>query len=125
MRPVYRDHRINPHPGWYLRLWGQGVPQHQHRKKTMTVKSLTPEQKEAIGGSFSRKEFSLPELATLYNRSRRTIVRTLEEQGFTEVVKARKKKPVHVPLPVIPTSTATWFHRFINKVSRLSRRWEL
>jgi hypothetical protein len=70
----------------------------------MTVKSLSPVQKAEIAVSYSYGKYTVNELATIYDRSSRTIIRALEEQGIKDVVKKRKPK---VPV-TIPTKTPWW-----------------
>lgn len=76
----------------------------------MTVKSLTPAQKQAIGDAFRTKEFTLSELCGLYSRSRRTLIRTLEEMGCDPGIKKRRgRKSKYVTLAVtIPVKTPWW-----------------
>lgn len=89
----------------------------------MTVKSLTDAEKLYIAGKFRNGFSTINELAAEYMRSRRTIIRTLTEQGADPGIKTRAKKvkPVSVPV-VIPTKTP-WYRRVIESVNDL--RWRI
>jgi hypothetical protein len=72
----------------------------------MTVKSLTDIEKAQIDDLYTQGVYTIPELALIYNRSRRTVIRALEEQG-AYTIKKRAPKPKPVPV-VIPTKTPWW-----------------
>ena len=58
----------------------------------MTVKSLSSMDKMYIIDAFLAKTKTLNELALIYSRSRRTIIRAIEEHGFDPGVKHRVPK---------------------------------
>lgn len=60
----------------------------------MTVKCLSEGAKHHIASSFSYHVYTINQLAIMYGRSRRTIIRVLEEQGVDPGVKHRVKKPI-------------------------------
>jgi hypothetical protein len=81
----------------------------------MTVKSLSEEAKTEIARRYTTGPYTVSELVYAYNRSRRTIIRVLEEQGFTHVTIPRKAKeaPLPAPVPVYePEETQSpWWNR--------------
>ena len=78
----------------------------------MTVRSLTDVQKAQVDALYTQGVYTIPELAIIYQRSRRTIIRTLNEQG-AYTIKRRAPKPKPVPV-VIPTKTPWWKRLFAN-----------
>lgn len=82
----------------------------------MTVKSLSDMQKIEIGDLYLFRSYSIQQLATIYKRSSRTIIRALEERGcYTIKKRVRKPKPSPAPVPVvIPTKTSWWKRIFSN-----------
>ena len=72
----------------------------------MTVKSLTDVEKSGVAFCYAMGR-TIDDLAFEYKRSRRTIIRVLEELGYAPVTKrrSRKLKPVAV---VIPAKTPWW-----------------
>lgn len=98
----------------------------------MTVKCLNDLEKVIIAGLYVDHGRSIDSLATEYKRSRRTIIRTLEEQGVNPGIKRRNRKskapltihqnytPGNKPAgpTVIPTHTP-WYRRIIDKVAPL------
>ena len=87
----------------------------------MTVKSLTDEQKIAVARSFSFG-VSITILAEQHQKSRRTIIRTLEELGINPGIKKRQRLPKPTALPtMIPTKTP-WWRRVVEKVTDITQR---
>ena len=70
----------------------------------MTVKSLTDTEKTAIAVYWTGRQFTVTELAKLYNRSRRTIIRALEEYGYNPVTPRKKPLPI-----VVAPDTTPWY----------------
>jgi hypothetical protein len=60
----------------------------------MTVKCLSEAAKQNIAAGFSLHIYTINQLANMYVRSRRTIIRVLEEKGIDPGVKHRVKKPI-------------------------------
>lgn len=58
----------------------------------MTVKSIPQFRKNAIVECFVNKHHTINELAAIYQRHRRTIIRVLEEAGVDPGIKHRVKK---------------------------------
>lgn len=95
----------------------------------MTVKSLSPTAKDQITNLFLQKAMTLTQLAHFYDRSRRTIIRALEERGVDPGVKTRKKRapvqpiqifPFPIVLPTTPISTKSkprWDYRVLDWVA--------
>lgn len=71
----------------------------------MTVKSLTLNQKKMIAEDHVLGFATIDQQVVLWNRSRRTIIRVLEEAGCTDVVKRRVKRATTM---TIPTKTPWW-----------------
>lgn len=80
----------------------------------MTVKCLNSFEQEYIVASFVSKELTIDELALKYSRSRRTIIRVIQDQSIDPGIKTRAKKVVKVPV-VIPTKTP-WYRRAVESV---------
>jgi hypothetical protein len=78
----------------------------------MTVKSLTYRQKQDIADAFIFKRQTIDELVVKYERSRRTIIRVLDETGCQTGLRTRTRKPKPAPVPTppvaIPTKTPWW-----------------
>ena len=74
----------------------------------MTVKSLTDLQKSYIGDLYRSQIYTIPELALLYERSRRTIIRALDEQG-AYTIKRRIPKPKLLPVAI--QTNIPWYQR--------------
>lgn len=92
----------------------------------MTVRSLNYGEILSIAYAFKHEKTSITELATHYQRSRRTIIRALEDQGVDPGIKRRKPvaKPVPVVLPKpIPTKTPWWKRFFQNMGFIYTGRW--
>jgi hypothetical protein len=88
----------------------------------MTVRSLNDGAKNYIIHCFNTKLRTIDQLGDDYSRSRRTIVRVLEEAGIDPGIKRRKRLPKPEPLPtVIPTKTP-WWKRIIPWVSTITER---
>lgn len=95
----------------------------------MTVKCLTDDEKSVIAQRFSNKTHSIDEMAVIYQRSRRTIIRVLEDAGIDPGIRRRQAKPApkidyrgecwpespHAKDPIItrliPTPKPTWYRR--------------
>lgn len=99
----------------------------------MTVKSLNEYQKNNLARLFVEQKTSLNELAAYCGRSRRTVIRVLEELGIDPGVRHRKPKivvPVPLTFPNHPIHTGpigykpgtSWYSRVLDSVAQLSRR---
>ena len=87
----------------------------------MTVRSLNDEQKASVAFAFSHG-VSITVLAEQHKKSRRTIIRALEDMGIEPGIKRRRRLPKPTPLPtVIPTKTP-WWTRVVEKVKDISQR---
>ena len=88
----------------------------------MTVKCINELQKEVLASSFANKQLTLEDLMATTGRSRRTIMRMLEEAGVAPAVRKRKAKEntasqtdtqgVYFPKKL------NWFDRFIQSIAR-------
>lgn len=104
----------------------------------MTVKCIADIDKADIVFLFSNGSQGINKLALIYGRSRRTIIRVLEEQDIDPGVKHRKPKAmlvkqvdieftgwpddsaVHSPAPA--PRTGSWFRKSLTSVAQLGRR---
>ena len=77
----------------------------------MAVKCLNPLQKEVIATSFLNRTHSIEELVATFRRSRRTIIRVLEEASIEPGIKRRIPKPT--PLPQVIPTKRLWYRRII------------
>ena len=94
----------------------------------MTVKSLSEDQKDHIVASFTTrtwlhgqsKSSAINELAILYDRHRRTIIRALEERKVDPGVKHRtKKEPAQqIQLPMVIRTKTPWYRRFFQSMGQ-------
>lgn len=85
----------------------------------MTVKSLSETQKDYIVSTFLNQVHSINDLATMYKRHRRTIIRALEERGVDPGVKHRTPKPrAVIPQPNMVIRTRTpWYRRLFQTLT--------
>ena len=81
----------------------------------MTVKSLDEYEKQNIANYFCFNQHSISELAVMYGKSRRTIIRTLEEMGVDPGVKHRVKKEQE-PASAVPVPRPLLWNRFLKWV---------
>ena len=95
----------------------------------MTVKSLSEDQKDRIVAFFTYRTtiYSQPksavinEMAILYERHRRTIIRALEERGVDPGVKTRiKKEPEqgHLPMAIRIRTKTPWYRRLFQSMGQ-------
>lgn len=87
----------------------------------MTVRSLSTPAKLVIAQAFTQRNRTINELAAFYGKSRRTIIRALEEQGIDPGIKKRgprKPKEGVLTFPNRPVVgyTAPWYRRVYNKI---------
>lgn len=88
----------------------------------MTVKCIKQEEKEYLLSCYSPLLNNVDQLMQMSGRSRRTVVRLLEEAGHQPVKHRRpnrKAKEIALPpqLTVVPTKTP-WYRRVIESVKR-------
>lgn len=78
----------------------------------MTVICINSSNKEFICNAFKNQTHTIDELVFIFGKSRRTMIRVLEEQDIDPGIRTRSaKKPQPTPVPVaIPTHTP-WFRR--------------
>jgi hypothetical protein len=77
-------------------------------------------EKEIITASFCNHDQSIDDLAYQYGRSRRTIIRVLEEMNVDPGIRRRKPKPptkpVQAPLPLVIPTRSPWYRRILDRV---------
>lgn len=91
----------------------------------MTVKSLSEVQKDRIVTYFTTKTtiYSQPksavinEMAILFERHRRTIIRVLEERRIDTGVKPRTKKPEKPAVKVVIPTRTPWYRRIFQTLT--------
>ena len=80
----------------------------------MTVKCLNTLQQECIVTSFVNKTHNIDALARTFGRSRRTIIRVLEDAGIDPGIRRRMPKPT--PLPQVIPTRRPWYRRILGVV---------
>ncbi len=99
----------------------------------MTVKCLNDNAKAVIVELFVSQRYTLNDLVRLYGKSRRTVIRVLEDAGVDPGVKHRPPKPFVQPLetddfantqplyyidePTEVIRSRSWFRRVADKVN--------
>ena len=97
----------------------------------MTVRCIKQVDKAYIAQTFATKTQTVAELAMTFGRSRRTIVRVLEDECVNPCLRIRKIKPktVDIQLPFTQPgpiemfdASVPWYLRIAHKVVEVSRR---
>jgi transposase len=92
----------------------------------MTVKCLNSLEKTLIVDSFLAGYQSIDEMATMYNRSRRTIIRVLEEQDVDPKIRRRNppqpdRQQKLALKPVVINTKTPWYRKVYETVSRFGQ----